>query len=121
MGKARFAWLLGIVLVLAGFVPVLVFSVGTLLPSAEASALLGVFPDFSWLSVVEKWLYSRKVKWAPSTGLLFAVLGLGVMYLGAFVARYQKPTLESLEARRRDARRRKSQYGPVERIEPTLN
>ena len=121
MGKARFAWLFGIVLVLVGLVPVLLFSLGTLLPSAEASTLLGVFPDLPWLSTAEKWLFSRKVKWAPSAGLLFALLGLGVMYLGAFVARYQKPTLESLEARRRDARRRMSQYGPSERVEPTLN
>ena len=121
MVKARFAWLLGIVLVLAGLVPVLLFSAGTLLPSAEASTLLGVFPELPWLGIAEKWLYSRKVKWAPSTGLLFALLGLGVMYLGAFVARYQKPTLESLEARRRDAQRRRQQYGPSERIEPTLH
>src|SRR5687767_3840508 len=47
MSRARLGWLFGIALVLAGFVPVLVFTLGSLLPGAEASALLGVFPDLS--------------------------------------------------------------------------
>jgi hypothetical protein len=120
MSRARLGWLFGIALVLAGFVPVLVFTLGSLLPGAEASALLGVFPDLSWLSGIESWLHKRKVRWAPSPGLLFALPGLVAMLLGAAIARSQRPALDAVKARKQDARRRRQQYGPSERIEPTL-
>jgi hypothetical protein len=121
MRIARLAWLFGVALVLAGFAPVVLFAMGSLLPGAEASSILGVFPDISWMAGVETWLYQRRIKWAPSTGLVFALLGLAVMFLGAFVATHQRPALDALKAHRQDARRRVRQYGAAQRIEPTLN
>jgi hypothetical protein len=110
----------GIVLVLAGFVPVVAFAIGTLVPAAEASAMLGYFPDMSWLSSAERWLQARRIGWAPSPGLIFALPGLILMYLGAAIARRQEPVFDAEQARRRDAQRRLRQYSPSERIEPTL-
>jgi hypothetical protein len=121
MSKARVAWLFGLLLVLAGLLPVLLFALGSLLPSAEASALLGVFPDFSWLGDIERWLMARRIPWAPSAGLLFALPGLALMCVGAAVATSQEAALYALRLRAQDARRRVRQYGPMERIEPTLN
>lgn len=121
MTRARFVWLIGVLVVLAGFLPVLLFALGSLLPGAEASALLGVFPDVSWLSDVERWLVVRRVHWAPSAGLLFALPGLAAMYLGAAIARSRQAALDAMNMRAQDARRRVRQYGPMERIEPTLN
>lgn len=120
MSRARFAWLFGALLALAGFAPIALFALGSLVPGAEASAALGVFPELTWLSSAESWLQGRRVRWAPSTGLVFALAGLGLMVLGAAIARSQRPALDALQARRRDARRRRQQYGPRERVEPTL-
>ena len=120
MRMARLAWLFGIVIVLAGFVPVLLFALGSLLPGAEASSMLGFFPDLPWLDTAGTWLHSRRIKWAPSPGLLFALSGLGAMYLGAFIASAQRPRFDAMRARRQDARRRAPLYGGGERIEPTL-
>jgi hypothetical protein len=120
MNGARFAWLFGLLLFLAGLLPALLFSLGTLLPSADASALLGVFPEVPGLDVTESWLYARKIKWAPSAGLVFALAGIGAMILGAALVRSQRPVLDAVKARKRDALRRRQQYGSPERIEPTL-
>jgi drug/metabolite transporter (DMT)-like permease len=121
MSGARFAWLFGVALVFVGFAPVVVFSLGSLLPSAEASAMLGVFPEMSWLSGAESWLAKRRIKWSPSAGLVFALAGLALMYLGATIARWQRGMLDAIKARRRDARRRAHLYGSrFERVEPTL-
>ena len=121
MSSARLAWLFGILLVLAGFVPVLAFALGSLLPGAEASAMLGYFPDLPWLGSAQTWLDARRIKWAPSAGLVFALSGMAVMALGAAIAQRQRPLLEAMRARKEDARRRRRQYGPAERIEPTLS
>ncbi len=110
----------GLILLLAGFVPVVAFAVGTLVPAAEASAMLGFFPDMSWLSSAESWLHARRIRWTPSPGLIFALPGLILMYLGAAIARRQETVFDAEQARRRDAQRRVRQYGPSERVEPTL-
>jgi hypothetical protein len=107
----------GIVLLLSGFLPVVAFAIGTLVPAAEASAMLGFVPDVSWLGGAETWLRSRAIRWAPSPGLLFALPGLIVMSLGAAVVRRQEIRVDTAQARRLDAQRRIRQY---ERIEPTL-
>jgi hypothetical protein len=117
MGRARVAWLFGFLLVLAGFLPVVLFALGSLVPDTG----LGPFPDISWLSEVERWLSSRRIRWAPSSGLVFALPGLALMYLGAAIARVQEAEIDALRNRRQDARRRVRQYGPMDRIEPTLN
>jgi hypothetical protein len=107
-------------MVLAGFAPVALFSLGSLLPGAEASAVLGVFPELTWLSGAESWLQVRRIRWAPSTALVFALAGLALMVLGAALCGRARPALDALSARQQDARRRRRQYGPTERIEPTL-
>jgi hypothetical protein len=112
--KATAAEVLGIVIVLAGFLPIVVFALGSLVPSAEASAMLGFFPDIPWLDV-------RKVRWAPHAAVVFALAGLIVMLLGAAIVRRQRPVFEAMRARRQDALRRVRQYEPADRIEPTLN
>lgn len=111
--KAIAAEVLGIVVLLAGFLPVLVFALGSLVPSAEASAMLGLFPDIPW--------FYAKVRWAPHAGVAFALAGLVVMLLGAAIVRRQRPVFEAMDARRQDALRRVRQYEPANRIEPTLN
>jgi hypothetical protein len=118
MTGSKISRLFGIALVVAGVIPVLVFTLGSLLPGAEASA---IFPDFSWLDGMANWLHKRRVPWTPSSGLLFALPGLAVMLLGAAIIRGQQPALDAMRQRKEDARRRMSQYGPSERIEPTLN
>lgn len=120
MSGTRFAWLFGFLVVLAGFVPVAAFALGSLLPGAEASAMLAYFPDVPGLDVAESFLRSRMVKWTPSAGLVFALLGVGVMFVGAAIARSQRPVLDAMQAHKRDARRRRQQYGAGQRMEPTL-
>ena len=121
MSRARLAWLLGFALVLIGFAPVVLFALGSLVQGAEASSMLGVFPDLPWLDTAGIWLHSRRIKWSPPPGLLFSLLGLGTMYLGAFVAGSQKARLDAMRLRREDARRRAPLYGGGgARIEPTL-
>ncbi len=112
--RAMVAEVLGIVIVLAGFLPVVLFSLGMLVPSAEASAILSLFPDIPWLD-------ARKVRWAPHAGVAFALAGLVVMFLGAAIVRRQRPVFDALRAHRQDALRRVRQYGPADRIEPTLD
>ena len=119
----RAARLLGIVLVLAGFLPVLLFTLGSLLPVAEASDMLGLLPSLpsDWLSTAETWLRTHRIRWSPQAGLVFALPGILVMALGAVIVRRQRPVFEAMDARRQDALRRVRQYQPAERIEPTLN
>jgi len=120
MKNAKLAWLLGIVLALAGFVPVLVFAVGTLVPAAEASAVLGFLPELPWRAGLDSWLHVRRVPWSPPAGLVYALPGLAIMYIGAAIARRQDSARDAASARQADARRRAHLYGGPERIEPTL-
>lgn len=120
MKGAKLTWLFGILLVAAGFLPAAVFSLGALLPGTEASALLAHFPALPWLSGAERWLLARRIRWAPSSGLVFALFGVVLMMLGAAIAQRQRPFLQAMRAKREDARRRRRQYAPAERIEPTL-
>src|SRR4051812_31948569 len=113
--RAKAGRLFGTALVFAGLVPVLVFAVGSLVPSAEASAMLGFFPDLPWLSGIEDWLHARPLRWSPPTGLIYALPGLAVMFLGATVSKRQDPTLDAERARRADALRRAPFYGGRER------
>jgi len=118
----RAARLLGIALVLAGFLPVLLFSLGSLLPVAEASEMLDLLPALPsvWLNTAEAWLRAHRILWAPQAGLVFAVPGVLVMRLGAAIAKRQAPALDAMHARKQDARRRVPLYRQTERVEPTL-
>jgi hypothetical protein len=110
---ARLAQMLGVMLVFAGFVPVLAFSLGILVPAAEASAMLALFPQIPWVDGAKFW-------WAPHAGVAFALAGLAVMLLGAAILRRQRPLFDAVRARKQDARRRAHLYGGMERLEPTL-
>ncbi len=112
----------GIVLVLIGFVPVVIFSVAVLPPSADAAAVFGLLPEVpsTWVSSVHTWLRAHRIFWAPHPGLLYALPGLALMWAGARVVRWTKPEFDAAQARRQDARRRVHVYG-MERIEPTLD
>ena len=111
--KARLTRLFGAALVVAGLVPVAVFAIGALVPVAEASAALGLFPAIPWLD-------ARKFWWAPPASVVFALAGLAVILLGATLVRRQAEVFEAQRSRREDARRRTHLYGGPERIEPTL-
>jgi hypothetical protein len=115
------AQVFGIVLVLIGFVPVLLFSVAALMPSADAAAVFGLLPEVpsTWVSTSHSWLRAHLIFWAPHPGLLYALPGLALMWLGAWVVRGTQPVFDADQARRDDARRRAPLYG-AERIEPTL-
>jgi len=118
----RAARLLGIALMLAGFLPVLIFTLGSLLPGAEASEMLALLPSLpsDWLSTAEAWLRAHRIAWAPQAGLVFALPGILVMMLGAIIAKRQSPALQAMHARKEDARRRVPLYREMERVEPTL-
>lgn len=121
--QAKAAEVLGIVLVLAGFIPVVLFALGSLMPAAEASAMLGFLPTLppDWLSAAETWLRAHRIPWMPPAGLVVALPGVLVMRLGAAIAKRQTPVLDAIHARREDARRRVRLYrGETERLEPTL-
>lgn len=120
MRRARAARVVGIALLLAGFAPVLVFAIGSLLPAAQTSAALPFFPELPWLAAFEQWLHSRRVRWSPPSGLVYALPGLALMFLGAALAHAQRPALEAERARKADARRRAHLYGGGQRIEPTF-
>ena len=119
-GKARAVRVFGVALALAGFVPVLLFAVGTVLPAAEASAMLGYFPNLPWLAGIDQWLHFRRVRWSPPIGLVYALPCLALMFFGATIAKRQDPKLAAERARRADALRRAPLYGRMERVEPTL-
>jgi len=118
--RAALARFFGMTLALAGLLPVLAFAVGSLVPAAEASAMLGFFPELPWLAAVEHWLQVRRVRWSPPNGLVYAVPGLALMFLGAWISNRQRPALDAARARRADARRRAHLYGSPQRVEPTL-
>lgn len=121
--KARAAEVLGIMLVLAGFIPVVLFALGSLMPAAEASTMLGFLPTLpsDWLSTAETWLRAHRIRWMPPAGLVAALPGVLVMVLGAAIAKRQVPVLDAIHARQEDARRRLRLYrGEAERVEPTL-
>jgi len=110
------------VLVLIGFVPVVICSVAVLLPSADAAAVFGLLPEVppTWVSTAHAWLRAHRIFWAPHPGLLYALPGLALMWLGARVVRWTEPGIDAAQARWQDARRRVHLYG-MERIEPTLD
>jgi len=112
MNRARFVWLSGIALIVAGFLPALAFTLAMLVPSAEASAVLGLFPAIPWVD-------ARKIWWAPHPMVTAALAGVAVMMIGATLVRRQRSVFDALRNRRADARRRAPLYG-MERVEPTL-
>ena len=104
--KAKASWLLGFVIVLAGFFAVLVFVVQAFLPA-------GLLPEMPLNKVVQipPRLYA---------GLAVAAFGLLTMVYGARIARRQIAVLEAAKHGKEDRLRRVSQYAGEERIEPYI-
>ena len=115
--KAKAARLFGFGVMLAGFVPVLLFVALSILMSAGTGHVTDMFGQFQGWSALEK------LGPFPSplqAGLMMAVVGFAVMMLGAALARRQMPVLEAAERDRMDGLRRTSQYYDGERIEPYI-
>ena len=107
--RAKAFRLLGAALVFAGLVPVAWFVSRTLVPAAQA------LPEFGAIAL------PAKLAWIPNpTGMLIALAGLAVMWLGAMIVSRQ---LYILDAEKRDAEdrmRRRQQYAGEGRIEPYI-
>jgi len=119
--RARAAWLLGFLVVLAGFLAVLVFILQAFLPA-------GLFPELPrmpavWVGGSLSRMPLHKVVQVPPqlyAGLALAVLGLLTMLYGARIARRQVAMLEAAKQTTEDRLRRVSQYAGEERIEPYI-
>ena len=112
--RAKIVRLFGLVVMLAGFVPVLLLIAQSALVSAGTG---GVLPEF------QGWPALDKVVWIPSqlqAWLVTAVAGLAVMTLGAAIARRQSLVLQAAARHREDSLRRAHQYSIDERIEPYI-
>ncbi len=123
--RTRAAWLLGVGLVLAGFVPVVLFVGAALLPAPQAAQALALFPEAppEAMARADNFLKKRRIAWRPSphhAALPFAALGLLVMAAGAALARRQSRMLDAVRSRRQDAQRRAAYYRASERAEPTF-
>lgn len=123
--RARALWLLGLALLFAGFLPVVVFVGGSLLPAADAAPALSLYPEIppEWASKAERWLKVRRIHWRPGpehAGLALAALGFLAMLLGAAIAKLQGPRLEAARRKKQDALRRAQQYRQEGRTEPSF-
>jgi hypothetical protein len=119
--RAKAAWLLGFVVVLAGFSAVLLFVVQAFLPAGllpELPRMPAVWVDGSLVRMP-----LNKVVQIPHqlyAGLAVAVLGLLTMMYGASIARRQVALLEAAKRGSEDRLRRVQQYAGEERIEPYI-
>jgi len=118
--KAKANWLLGFVVVLAGFSAVLLFVVQAFLPAGllpELPRMPAVWVDGSLVRMP----LNKVVQIPPPlyAGLALAVLGLLTMLYGARIAGRQVPVLEAAKQRTEDRLRRVTQYAG-ERIEPYI-
>ena len=119
--RARASWLLGFVVVLAGFFAVLVFVVQTFLPA-------GLLPELPrmpalWVDGSLSRMPLNRVVQVPAqlyAGLAVALFGLLTMVYGARIARRQIPMLEAAKQTTEDRLRRVSQYAGEERVEPYI-
>lgn len=107
--RARAFRMLGAALVFAGLVPVAWFISRTLVPAAQA------LPEFGALAL------PVKLAWIPDpTGMVIALAGLAVMWLGAVVISRQLYILDAEKRDAEDRRRRRQQYAGEGRIEPYI-
>jgi hypothetical protein len=124
--RAKAAWLLGFLVVLAGFVSVLLFI-------GQALAGIAVLPDAlpqvpsAWLDAGTARLPLALRHWMAHvlpSGFGVGVLGLLAMMLGAAIARRQIPVLEAEKRGAEDRLRRVRQYAGGNagdgRIEPYI-
>jgi hypothetical protein len=119
--RAKASWLLGFLVVLAGFFAVLIFVLQAFLPAS----LLPEVPRLPALRIDGSLarMPLNKVIQIPHqlyAGLAIAAFGLLTMVLGARMARRQIPVLEAAKQKTEDRLRRVSQYAGEERIEPYI-
>jgi hypothetical protein len=109
--KAKTIRLFGAALVFAGFLAVFLFVGHSLVPAARQFAPAWLTADLS--------LAVRGMRIGLDLGLILAVLGVGVMALGAIIVRWQTAALEFLKERKEDRLRRVSLYRD-DKLEPYI-
>ena len=112
--RARAGWLFGFVVVLAGFVPVVLFVAQSALGSVATLAVLAEFHGWPALARL------TGIPTQQHAALIIAAAGFAVMMLGARIARRQMTVLESAARHRQDSLRRARHYQDGERIEPYI-
>lgn len=119
--RAKVSWLLGFLVVLAGFFAVLIFVLqaflpGSFLPDLPRMPALRIDGSLTRMPL-------NKVIQIPHqlyAGLAIAAFGILTMVFGARMARRQIPLLEAAKQKAEDRLRRVSQYAGDERIEPYI-
>jgi len=119
--KAKAAWLLGLIVLVAGFFAVLVFVVQAFLPAT----LLPELPRLPAVSIegsLTRMPLNKAIRIPHElyVGLAVAVFGLLTMLGGATIARRQAALLEAAKRGSEDRLRRVQQYAGEERVEPYL-
>jgi len=107
-------------LALAGFAPVLLFVLQSLLPLASAASVPDLIPAF--VPAGKQLVLPEKLAWLPADKLpelALAIVGVMVMVVANTLAERQAYTLHAERRRRADARRRVAHYR-AERLEPGL-
>ena len=121
MRRARAAWLLGLIVALAGFFAVLVFVLQAFLPAT----LLPELPRLPAVSIegsLSRMPLNKAIRIPHElyAGLAVAMFGLLTMLGGATLARRQVARLEAAQRGAEDRLRRVQQYSGEERVEPYL-
>ena len=107
--RAKTLRLFGALLVFSGLVPVAWFVSRMLIPAAKA------LPEFGAIAL------PAKLAWIPNpTGMLLALAGLAVMWLGATIVSRQLYILDAVKRDAEDRMRRVHQYAGEGRIEPYI-
>ena len=121
MRRAKTAWLLGLIVALAGFFAVLVFVLQAFLPAT----LLPELPRLPAVSIegsLSRMPLNKAIRIPHElyAGLAVAIFGLLTMLCGATIARRQVARLEAVQRGTEDRMRRVQQYAGEERVEPYL-
>jgi hypothetical protein len=122
MRRAKAAWLLGLIVALAGFFAVLIFVLqaflpATLLPELPRLPAVAIEGSLSRMPLNK----AIRVPHELYAGLAVAVFGLLTMLCGATLVRRQVVRLEAAKRGAEDRLRRVQQYaGEEERVEPYL-
>lgn len=117
--RAKAAWWVGVGLAIAGLIPVILFAIRALVPGADA--LLALPP--AWVAKMEAWLPLHMITFIPHpqhAEIVFTLVGLAVMWLGATIAGRQKLAFEMEKRLVEDRMRRVQQYSDGARLEPYI-
>jgi len=109
--RAKLARKFGITLALAGLVPIAWFIAASFHPVVPNLPIPGT----------EAWLPVNRMPWiAHPAALLFALVSLALMWLGATIAARQNEVFEAYRKETADRLRRVREYGTDGRIEPYI-